>query len=71
MAGVHSVSGGLEVGQATRMASSTTPSTSLAPGIGGELSGRTPISTHVEIYSYRIQHANKHPMNWLALPDEY
>src|SRR5271154_3828769 len=33
--------------------------------------GRTPISTHVEIYSYRIQHANKHQMNWSTPPDEY
>jgi hypothetical protein len=34
------------------------------------LSGQTPISTHVEIYSDRNQRANKHQMNWLTPLDE-
>jgi hypothetical protein len=55
MVGVHSVSGHLDAGILVRMVSSTT----MAPGIGGELGVGahpqvTPISTHVDIYSYRI-----------------
>jgi hypothetical protein len=58
-------------GRSVRMASSTT----LAPGVGGELAlgahlEVAPISTHVETYSHRNQHTNKHQMNWLTPPDE-
>ena len=71
MVGVHSASGGLDVGQVVRMAWSTT----MTPGVDGEFALAahpevTPVSTHVDIYSYRNRHANKHQVNWSKPPDE-
>jgi hypothetical protein len=46
------------------------PTTTRVPGVGGELGVGahpqiTPISTHVDIYNYRINtQTNKHQMNW-------